>query len=145
MKYQFSITINAPINKVVDLFMNPVLYNDWKKDFLSYEYVSGTPGQVGAVTKLVFKRVTIIETITSNNLPNEISGTYEHKRGEKTMMIHKATNRFSATTGDTTLYVAESEITKIAGFIPRLIMSFMAGAAKKYYSNQLSLFKAMVE
>ena len=143
MKY--SIEINAPVNKVVELFMDPDLYKEWKKDFLSYERISGNPGQVGAVTKLNFKRVTMFETITSSKLPNEISGTYEHKRGEKTMMIHKSTNRFSAIPGNKTLYEQESELTKVVGFIPKLIMGLMSGAAKKYYQNQLSLFKATVE
>lgn len=140
-----SIEINAPINKVVDLFINPGLYKEWKKDFLSFEHVSGTPSQVGAVTKLNFKRVTMFETITSSSLPNEISATYDHKRGEKTMMIHKATNRFSAIPGNKTLYETESEITKVVGILPKIIMGLMAGAAKKYYSNQLFLFKSMVE
>src|SRR5215471_8724758 len=119
MKY--SVEIDAPVKKVVDLFMNPDHYTEWKKDFISYERVSGTPGQAGAVTRLKFKQVTMFETITSSNLPNEISAEYEHKRGKNTVMFHKATNRFSTLQGNNTLYDTEIEVTKVIGFIPRLV------------------------
>lgn len=51
----------------------------------SFEHLSGTPGQVGARSKLVYKmskrHIEMIETITVRKLPQEFSGTYEADGG----------------------------------------------------------------
>ena len=142
---KLTIEINLPIGKVVELFMDKANFKEWKKDFISYEPVSGTPGKVGAVTKLSFKRVTLVEKITSENLPSEISYEYEHKRGTKIVMIHQASNRFTPLQENKTQYELESEMTKVFGFLPRIIMKLMAGAVRKYEQDQLDQFKIFAE
>jgi hypothetical protein len=140
-----SIEINAPINKVVELFMDKRNFKDWKKDFISYEHISGTAGEVGAVTKLVYKRVTILETIISKNLPAEIVEIYEHKHGDKTVMVHQSTYHFTSLEGNKTRMEVVMETLKIEGFMMKLIMTIFAGAGRKYAQDQLNMFKTLVE
>jgi hypothetical protein len=134
-----------PVNKVVELFTDKTNFKEWKKDFVSYEHISGTSSEVVSVDKLVFKRVTMIETIISKNLPAEIVYEYEHKQGKKTIMFHKASNHFTSLSENKTLYELDSEITKIIGLLPKIIMTLMKDAGKKYAQDQLNRFKVFVE
>ena len=136
-----AVEINVPVNTVVKLFMDKNNFKEWKKDFTSYENISGVAGEVGAVTKLVGKREVMYEKIISKNLPFEIIEVYEHKRNEKIMMVHKATNHFTSLSENKTLFEVETEIEKVNSFILKLIMKLMAGAGKKYSQGQLNKFK----
>lgn len=142
---KLKVEINRPANKVVELFLDKANFSRWKKDFISREHISGADNQMGSKDKLVFKRVTMIETVTSNHLPGEISYEYEHMRGNKIIMIHKATNRFTPLRADKTLYELDSEITKVFGLLPKIIMGLMKGAAEKYTQTQLNQFKEFAE
>jgi hypothetical protein len=79
------------------------------------------------------------------NLPAEIIEEYVHKHGDKTVMVHNASNRFTSTAQNRTLYEVDSEVTKVVGFLLKLIMGVMAGAGKKYAQDQLNMFKAFAE
>ena len=140
-----AVEINLPVATVVELFNDKNNFAAWKKNFISFEYVSGTPGEAGSVTKLVFKRVTMFETILKKNLPASITESYDHQRNGKTVMVHEATNRFSKLKDDKTLIESEMNITKVVGFLPRMMMKLMAGAAKKYAQDQLNQFKVFAE
>jgi hypothetical protein len=140
-----SVEINIPINKVVELFMDKRTFKDWKKNFISYEHISGTPGEVGAVTMLIYKRVTMLETIISKNLPAEIVELYEHKNGDKTVMVHQSTYRFTSLTANKTHMEVIMETLKIEGFMMKLIMTIFAGAGRKYAQEQLDKFKELAE
>jgi hypothetical protein len=140
-----SIEIELPIKRVFELFMDKTNFKEWKKDFISYEHISGTAGEVGAVTKLVYKRVTMFETIISKNSPTEIIAEYEHKSSEKTIMFHRATNHFTALSDNRTLIEVDMKITKIIGFLAKIIMTIMAGAGKKYAQTQLNQLKVFAE
>jgi hypothetical protein len=135
----------AGSNKVVQLFIDKNNFKEWKKDFVSFEHISGTSDEIGSVDKLVFKRVTMIETISSTNLPTEIIYDYEHKQGHKTIMFHKASNHFTSLAENKTLYELDSEITKIIGLLPKIIMTIMKGAGKNYAQDQLNRFKVFAE
>jgi hypothetical protein len=74
----------------------------------------------------------MFETIVSRNLPAEIVETYEHKRGVKTIMEHKASNRFTSLEGNKTFFEVETALTQVDGFFLKLMMNLMAGAGKKY-------------
>jgi hypothetical protein len=142
---KISVELDLPINKVVDLFADQNNFRYWKKDFIRYEPVSGLSGEVGAVTRLIGKRGIMLETIVSKNLPSEIIQTYDHMRGEKTMMSHRAINRFVSLTPNKTLYELDSEVTQVKNFLMRLMLKLMAGAGKKYAQGQLDQFKAFAE
>jgi hypothetical protein len=78
-----TIDISRPIDKVIELFIDKGNFKEWKKDFVRYEPVSGIPGQVGAVTRIVGKRSIMLETVLSNDVPAEIVEQYAHKRGDQ--------------------------------------------------------------
>lgn len=84
MKYTNEVIINAPVNRVIELFDNADNMKEWQPGLVSFEHLSGTPGQVGAKSKLKYKmgnrEIEMIETITVKNLPEEFSGTVERAK-----------------------------------------------------------------
>ena len=145
MKFTVKTEINLPLDKVVALYTNYDNLKEWQTEFKSYELISGKPNEQGTVTKLVYKSITKIETITSQHLPAEISAEYEHIYGKKTMMIHVGTNRFTSLGENKTLYEIDMELTKFFGFLPKLMAKFMGGAVRKYYQTWVDKFKAFAE
>ena len=83
MKYSNEVIINAPVARVVELFDNPDNLKHWMKGLQTFEPLSGSPGQPGARSKLVFlhgrRRMEMTETILTRNLPHEFTGQYETK------------------------------------------------------------------
>lgn len=85
MKYANEVVINLPLQKVIELFDNPENLSKWQPGFIRLEHLSGSPGQIGAKSRLIYKmgkgrrQIEMIETITHRNLPNEFHGTYETK------------------------------------------------------------------
>jgi Zn-dependent M16 (insulinase) family peptidase len=145
MKYTFATEINLPNNKVVELFLDKNNLKEWQKELLSYENISGIPNDVGAVTKLVYKSVTIFETINSKDLPNEIKGFYEHKAGKKTVMVHHTSHRFRQLSENKTLFELEMQDVKFIGLLPKLMSKLMGGMFERYHQNQVDQFKAFAE
>lgn len=60
-----------------------LIINEWQPELQTIEHLSGTSGQPGAKTKLVYlhekRKTEMIETINARNLSDEVSGTYEVK------------------------------------------------------------------
>lgn len=83
MKFTNEITIDLPRARVIELFDNPDNMKHWQPGLVSFEHVSGTPGQPGATSRLKYaqgrREGEMIETITVRNLPDEFSGTYDSK------------------------------------------------------------------
>ena len=142
MKYINEVEINAPLDKVIVLFDDPANLAKWQPGLLSFEPVSGTPGQPGAKSKLKYRMgkrdVEMIETITVRDLPREFSGTYEAKG-----VFNYVTNRFEALGNSKTKYTTENEF-KFKG-IMKLIGFLMPGAFKKQSQKYLDLFRDFAE
>ena len=145
MKFTFTTEINLPIEKVVDLFLNQHNLKEWQKELLSYENIGGTTGEVGAKTKLVYKSVTIIETIVSKNLPHEIVGYYEHLAGKRMIMAHNTSHSFRALADNKTLFELSMLEVKFIGLLPKLISKLMGGMFEKYHQQQVDQFKVFAE
>ena len=68
MKYNVEITINLPRTKVIELFDSTENLYKWQPGLMSFDHLSGTPGEVGAKSKLLYKmgcrEIEMIETIT---------------------------------------------------------------------------------
>ena len=81
MKFTVKIKINLARNKVIELFDSTENLKKWQPGLLSFEHQSGTPGEVGAKSRLQYKtgkrEIEMVETITVKNLPDEFSGIYE--------------------------------------------------------------------
>ena len=142
MKYTINIDIDLPKEKIIELFDNPDNMKYWQKGFISIESISGTPGQVGAKSKLKYKmgsrEIEMIETITKRDLPNEFSGTYEAKgvwNLNKNYFIELDVNR--------TKWKSEVEF-KFTGFM-KLIAFLVPGSFKKQSMKYLTDFKEFAE
>ena len=55
MKYSTEIEINLPLKKVIELFDNSENLKKWMPDLVSFEHLSGEPGQVGAKSKMRYQ------------------------------------------------------------------------------------------
>lgn len=121
MKYKLELEIDLPRDRVVELFDNPENLKKWQTELVNIELLSGEAGQVGAKSKLIYqmgqKEVVLVETITSKNLPEEFSGTYETQG-----VWNRIENRFENITQNKTNWLFESEFRfegfmKIVGFL----------------------------
>ncbi len=142
MKYSVSITIDKPVNEVVALFDNVDNMKKWMNGLESFEPLDGTPGEVGAKSRLRFKmgkrEIEMIETITAKNLPEEFTGTYEAKG-----VFNIVRNSFEPLLGNKTKYTTEQEF-QFKGFM-KLMGLLMPGAFKKQSMKYLQDFKAFAE
>lgn len=142
MKYKSEIEINSPLEKVVELFDNPDNMCQWMEGLLSFEPLSGEPGQPGAKARLKFlmgkREIEMIETITLRNLPAEFTGTYEANG-----VFNIVKNSFSPLPDNRTLYETEQEF-RFSGFM-KIIAFLMPGAFRKQSVKYLEAFKHFVE
>ncbi|MDU6832956.1 MAG: hypothetical protein E6417_23360, partial [Bradyrhizobium sp.] len=81
MHYQLELEINAPRERVVELFLDPDNLQHWQPDLVSFEQISsGAPREVGAKSKQVHRmgkrEFEMIETITVHRPPEEFAATY---------------------------------------------------------------------
>ena len=51
VKFTASIEIKQPLEKTIALWQNPENYKHWQEGFISKELLSGTAGEVGAVSE----------------------------------------------------------------------------------------------
>jgi hypothetical protein len=142
MQYTTEITIDLPRTRVIELFDDPANLTKWQPGLQSFEPLSGTPGQPGARSRLVYeekgRRMEMIETITSRNLPDEFAGTYEAPG-----VFNVMHNRFVEDGPHTTRWIADHEF-RFSGFM-RLAGLFMRGAFPKQTQATMQQFKAFAE
>ena len=81
MKFACQVIIDRPLDRVVELFNSVENLKEWQDGFVSFEHLSGEPGEIGAKSKLVYlmnnRDMELIQTILSNNLPDEFTGHYQ--------------------------------------------------------------------
>ena len=120
MKFACQVTINRPLNRVVELFDSVENLKEWQDGFVSFEHISGEPGEVGAKSKLVYlmnnREMELIETVLSNNLPHEFTGHYQSSATINTMQ-----NRFTAIDAQRTRWDANIEYTELRGLMLKII------------------------
>lgn len=142
MKYTTEIEINQPIDKVIALFDNSDNMKKWMEGLQSFEHLSGTAGQVGSKSRLVFKmgkrELEMIETVTVKDLPREFSGSYEAKG-----VFNIVKNKFVSLPDNRTRYISEQEF-QFKGFM-KLFGLLMPGAFKKQSMKYLTDFKKFAE
>lgn len=140
MKFSCSIEINANVDRVQSIFLDSSTIKHYQDGFVSKTLISGDEGQNGAKSKLVYKKLELIETILKNDLPNEFLGLYEHKHMTNTMKVS-----FSSITSNRTFYATEIEYTKFNGVLIKIMAKLFPGMFKKQVQKWLNQFKEYVE
>jgi len=81
LNYSYEIIINTPRERANELVDNPDNISKWQPGLQNFEPLSGEPGQPGAKSKLIYdmkgRRVAMVETIATCNLPDEFARTSE--------------------------------------------------------------------
>jgi hypothetical protein len=141
MKYSVEIEIGLPRDRVIELFDNTDNLPKWQPSLLSFEALSGDPGQKGAKSKMRYKmgrkEVEMVETITDNRFPEALTATYEANG-----VWNEVVNRFDETPRGTK-WTMESEF-QCQG-VMRVISFLMPGVFKKESLKQMRNFKAFAE
>jgi len=143
MKFKLEIPINKPRVEVWKAFDNAENMKKWQPTLIKFEPVSGTPGQVGAVSKLTYdengREFALIEKITRRDEPNRFDGVYENNFADNVIR-----NTFVEQGKDQTLWVMETEFK-----FKTLLMKIMGPAMKKSFvtrtQKDMERFKEMAE
>jgi hypothetical protein len=144
MNFNYDLVINAPIQKVVDLFENEGNLDKWQEGFISIKHIGGEPGTPGAVSRITFRSkgrvMELTETIRVKNLPEESTALYEHEHMSNTMSY-----RFIPVDDYRTKMIASMEYIKFHTLIPRILSFLNPGMFTRPAEKWLNNFKAFVE
>ena len=140
MKFTCSVDIDSPKHIVAEMFSNPDNLQYVQEGFKSKTLISGNEGEEGAVSKMVYEKLELIETIIKNDLPNEFLALYEHKYTVNTMKV-----QFVALNDHKTRYNSEIHYTKFNGFMIKVMAKLFPSFFKKQVLKWMQLFKEYVE
>ena len=144
VKFTASIEIKQPLEKTIALWQNPENYKHWQEGFISKELLSGTAGEVGAVSliKLDFNKdiMELTETIQVSDLPNEFKVLIEHKHMSNTM-----NSKFTAINDSTTLWTAEIDYFKVNFWPAKIMMRLFPNMFRKQGQKWSDNFKKFAE
>lgn len=142
MRYSVDITINKPLKEVISVFENPEDMKKWMKGLISFEPMDEEYGKPGSKTLMVFemgkRKMKIIETIISNDLPKGFTASYNAKN-----VFNIVGNTFEEISSNSTKYTTNQEF-QFTGFM-KIVSFFMAPAFKKQSFQYLKDFKNYVE
>lgn len=143
MRYILQLEIERPRDEVVRLFDDPDNLKQWQPGLISFEPVSGTPGQPGAKSRLRYqmgkREMDMVETITVRRLPDEFSGTYECSG-----TVNTISNRFEEAGPGRTRWIAENRF-EFGSIWMKLMALLMPGAFRKQTMKFMRNFKAFAE
>lgn len=142
MKYSSEILIDLPLDRVIELFDNADNLFKWQESLVSFDHVSGTPGEEGAISKMKFKtkkrEMEMQETIMKKNLPHNFNFLYEAKGVQ-----NWNDNRFESVSASQTKWT-QSNVFKGKGMI-KVFMAIMPGMFKKQTMKYMQDFKNFAE
>jgi len=140
MKFTCTIDINASRDKVVSVFLDPSKQHHFQDGFIRKELLSGKINEVGTKSKLIYKKLELIETVQLNNLPDTFKGLYEHKHTTNTMYV-----TFTSINAETTRYASEIDYIKLNGFIIKIMIKLFPGMLRKQVDTWMRQFKLYIE
>jgi len=142
MKYSLEIELDLPRDKVLELFHNTENLKKWQPGLMSFEHVSGEPGQVGAKSQIRYKmgkrEVDMVETITEIDNPKTFAATYEAKG-----VWNLVKNDFVEVASNKTKWTTHNEF-RCKG-VMRIMTFLMPGAFKKQSFQHMKYFKDFAE
>ena len=143
MKYTVDIVIDRSRDDVVTNFNDPEKLKEWMDGLEEFEHLEGTPGEVGAKSRLFFKigkrEINMIETITEKALPDRFSSDYEADG-----VFNKNEITFESVGADQTRMTINTDFQFKS--LPMKIMAFlMPSMFKKQTRKNLKDFKTYAE
>ena len=139
MKYDTTIEIAAPRNRVIELFVEQDNYPHWQESLVHRQHIAGEPGEEGRKTRLLHKMgKREIETIVKKDLPALFVATYTSDA-----VYNKAINRFAEIDEKTTAWTIETEF-RCKGMM-KVMTTLMPGMFKKQTLKTMNAFRAFVE
>ncbi len=141
--FEHEIEIDKPIADVYQAFRDPENLPRWLTGLQQTVQISGTPGEVGSVSKQIYlergRTVEMIETITAHEPGKYFAGTLEGPGMSGTLRVD-----FADRDGTSTLMRFSGDI-EPCGFMMSIMMPFMKGAIRKRQMGDLENFKQLVE
>lgn len=142
MKYQMSIEIDAPRDRVVELFDNSECLPHWQPELVEFKPLVGVPGYEGSKTQQTYdmngQRIVMILTVTKRQLPEELNGVYETEG-----VWNRVDNRFEVIGIRQTRWVLSTEF-RCTGWL-KVMAVLMPWMFKKQTRLAMVRFKAFVE
>ncbi|MGB5353372.1 MAG: SRPBCC family protein [Woeseia sp.] len=142
MKYKTEVIINAPRERVWAEFDNPDNMTRWQPTLESFVHRSGTPGQPGAVSELIYnengRTVVMIETINERREPDFLAGIYESNFGTTTIV-----NQFEELGDSQTKWTVWCNF-RFRGFM-KLVAFFVSKSIRDRTDCDLQRFKELAE
>ena len=143
MKFKLELPINKPRADVWKAFDNVENMKKWQPTLITFEPVSGTPGQPGAVSKLTYeeggREFALIETITHREEPNRFDGIYENNFADNVIK-----NTFIEHDKNQTRWVMETEF-KFKTLLMKIMGPLMKKNLVKRTQGDMKRFKEMAE
>jgi uncharacterized protein YndB with AHSA1/START domain len=143
MKFRSELLINKPRANVWNAFDNPQNMKKWQRSLITFETVSGTQGQPGAVSILTFeehgRQFELTERVTYREEPNRLDGVYENDFADNIVK-----NTFVEQGKEQTLWVVETEF-KFKTLVMRILGPWMKKNFVARTQKDMERFKEMVE
>lgn len=137
-----TVTVNAPVEKVWDIFMNPDYLKHWLTGFVSIEHLDGTIGEKGSTSKMKFiergKELEVIEKVLFINPLQQYSFEIQHGA------LSTLTDVRFISIGQVTEIIQAVQFTP-KGLFMKLFMPLMKGEMKKRMANDLKNLKIFIE
>lgn len=142
MEFTNEIIVGIPRERFIELSDEPENLKLWQEGLLSFEAVSGTPGQPGAVSRILSRQgwgtMEMIETVMRRDLPEAFDGTYEAKG-----IYNAYRNEFHDLGGISTRWVAHNTF-EFSGFM-KVVALLFGSMLEKQNLNTMYAFKGFAE
>lgn len=142
LKYELVIDIDAPRDRVVELFIDRDQFRVWQPTLVRLERSQGESGATGATATVVHKmgprEVPMHETVVDGSLPERYEVTYRAKK-----VFNRVTHRFAELPSGGTRLVYQTEF-ELSGPM-KLIAKLAPGMFKKQSREVLGRFKSFAE
>jgi uncharacterized protein YndB with AHSA1/START domain len=143
MKFTLELPINRPRPDVWNAFNNRENMKKWQRSLVSFETISGTQGQPGAVSRLTYKEkereFSLLERVTDREELHRLDGVYENNFADNTVR-----NTFIEQGKEQTLWVVETEF-KFKTLLMRILGPIMKKNFVLRTQREMERFKEFVE
>ena len=142
MTIRTNVEIDRPVKEVWDFVDNPSNLGLWLSGFKAFEPISGTPGQIGAVSRHVYedrgRRIEMTEVITERTPLKKFSSTLTHK--DVRSSISMTFTDLGSQTG-----LACTAVMDFTSLLFKLLSPLMKRSFQKRQDGDLNRLKAFVE